>query len=192
MAVQPPLRIFLVGLSGSGKSTAGPLAAAKLGWAFADSDRIIEEREGRTVAEIFAGDGEERFRAIEADVLEELARADGMVAATGGGAPTTARGRSALASGVVIWLDASPPVAADHIASSPGTEERPLLGDDPAARLQKLFWEREDAYRRADFSVDVDTRTPEDVADAIVACWGRAIAGEAPDPAFSTDRLDLP
>jgi shikimate kinase len=188
----PPRRIFLVGLSGSGKSTAGPLAAERLGWTFVDADREVEEREGRPIGDIFAADGEARFRELEAAALAALAGREAIVVATGGGALTTAAGRAAVAGGVVIFLDVSPGRAAERLEADPASDERPLLAGDPAARLQKLFWEREALYRRADFSVDVDDRTPEQAAVAITACWERARAGFAPDPTFRPGRLEEP
>ncbi len=68
--VSNPRPIFLVGMMGAGKSTVGPRLAARLGRAFVDTDQEIERRTGRTIAEIFAGDGEPRFRALEREAIE--------------------------------------------------------------------------------------------------------------------------
>ena len=124
-------RIFLVGLSGSGKSTVGPLLAQRLGWEFADSDREIEREHGRPVTDIFAAEGEPKFRELEAAALRRLAAHEPIVVATGGGAPTDEGSRRAMGSGFVVWLVASPERAAARLAANPETEERPLLeGED--------------------------------------------------------------
>jgi len=84
-----PSRIFLVGLSGGGKSTVGRLVARSLGWDFVDSDDEIERTAGRPVPEIFEQEGEAKFRERETEVLRWLAAREPIVVATGGGAPTT-------------------------------------------------------------------------------------------------------
>jgi len=186
----PPRRIFLVGLSGSGKTTAGRIAAERLGWAFVDTDREIETTVGREIADVFENDGEDSFRAAEAHAVATAAVDDEVVVSTGGGALTHEPSRRVIAGGIAIWLDASPERAAERLANDSKTETRPLLQGDLRGRLQQLFWEREALYRRADFTIDVDGRSPEETADAIVACWERALAGHAPDVTFSPDRLE--
>ncbi len=80
--------LFLVGYMGCGKSTIGRTVAHRLGVRFVDMDRRIEEAAGRTVAEIFAAEGEASFRAMERKFIEGLEGAgEDMVVATGGGAP---------------------------------------------------------------------------------------------------------
>ncbi len=165
-------RIFLVGLSGSGKSTAGPLVARALEWEFVDADRLVEERTGRPVTAIFAEDGEAHFRALEAAVLDELGQRSRVVVATGGGAVTTEAGRVALARGYVVWLRVPPSIAAERLLSDPGTEDRPLLQGDPIARLKALAEAREPVYgAAAQVIIDVAPLAPGEVADEIVAWW---------------------
>src|SRR5947209_12500962 len=81
---RPPL-IFLIGYRGSGKSTVGPRLAAALGWDFVDADDLIEARAGRSIAAIFASEGETGFRDRESAMLRELAGRGRHVIATGGG-----------------------------------------------------------------------------------------------------------
>src|SRR4051812_17648318 len=107
--MSPPPRLFLIGYRGTGKSTVGPLLAAALGWEFADADDLIEAAAGRSVADIFAAEGEAGFRDREAAALAELCRGERRVVATGGGAVLRPANRELLAaSGFVAWLTAPP------------------------------------------------------------------------------------
>lgn len=166
-----PSRIFLIGLSGSGKSTAGRLVARRLGWEFADSDDDIERAAGAQVPEIFSREGEKGFRAREAAVIRSLASREPLVVATGGGAPTTPECRAALGAGFVVWLAVSPGEAARRLADNPSTSERPLLAGDIRGRLEALLQDRTELYRGADAAIDVDSLDPEQVADEVVALW---------------------
>ena len=167
MAVE---RVFLIGLSGSGKSTVGQLVAQRLGWEFADNDRLIEEREGRPIPEIIGSNREHEghFRELEAASLRELAGRSSIVVATGGGAPTHPGSREAIATGLVVWLDVSPEMAARRLGSDPLTEARPMLAGDLPGRLAALHEQRRPLYEDSDHSVAVDYYTPEQVADRIV------------------------
>ncbi|MCH8065959.1 MAG: shikimate kinase, partial [Chloroflexi bacterium] len=101
-------RIFLTGLSGSGKSTVARLVAEALGWQAVDTDALIEEAEGRSIAEIFASGGEEQFRALERQQIADAAAPDNVVVATGGGAILDIGIRQSMASGLVVCLPGSP------------------------------------------------------------------------------------
>ncbi len=167
-------RIFLIGLSGSGKSTVARLVATRLGWDCADTDLLVEQAAGRSVAELFADEGEERFRNREQVALEQVSRLDQVVVATGGGAPTTPPNRDAIGRGFVVWLAVSPEKAASRLNSNPDTEDRPLLLGDTRARLQQLLDARRSIYELADAAVDVDSLTPQQAADEIVRLWQEA------------------
>lgn len=169
-----PERIFLVGLSGGGKSTVGPLVAHALGWTFVDSDREIEARNGRPVAVIFAEQGEPVFRTLEAATLVGLATCDRVVVACGGGAITDARSRAALESGLVAWLRVPPAIAAARLSADPATEDRPLLAGGAQRRLEELLAARESLYARADVVVDAGSLSPDAAAAAIVEAWRSA------------------
>lgn len=160
-------RVFLVGISGSGKSTVGPRLAERLGWEFIDSDRLIEERTGRRVADIFAADGEQAFRLLEVEALDELSRRERVVVATGGGAPTTQGGRDAVNRGFSVWLDIPPMKAAVRLAMQPGAEERPLLRGNTEARLASLLHARAPFYERSDLRLDAGDEPADTLAGRI-------------------------
>lgn len=173
----PVERVFLVGLSGSGKSTVGRLVAERLGWQFVDTDAVVEQRTGRTVETVFAEEGEAAFRLLEATVLGEIATRSGVVVATGGGAPTSSAGREAIATGLVIWLDVTPERAASRLAADSATAARPLLAGDPLARLEALFEARRPLYEQSDHSIAVDYYSPAQVAERIVTLVGNVSPG---------------
>jgi len=161
--------VLLAGMMGSGKSAVGRLLAKRLGWDFIDTDREIEAEAGAKVAEIFAREGEPRFREREREVLRALPGM-GAVVALGGGAVVDARNREILAEkGTLVWLDASPEALAARTAGDTG---RPLLAgldrDARIARLRELAAARRDAYSHAALRIDTEAHTPASVADAIV------------------------
>jgi len=157
-------RVVLVGLPGAGKSTVGRSLAALLGIDFADSDDLVIEMTGRPIAEIFADSGESAFREIEAAAIADaLLDFDGVLA-LGGGAVTTQAVREELkACGVpVVWLTAEQSVLLDRIGES---THRPLLAEDPSARLAELAGERAPWYAQvATLTVTTDFATSEEVA----------------------------
>lgn len=174
-----PRKIWLVGLSGAGKSTVGPLLARRLGYRFLDLDREIEARAGESVSRVFRGRGEAGFRRLEADVAARVAQEEDVVVATGGG--WMARRDIDRASGgrVRIWLRVRPETAI-HRLSRDGVEPRPLLaGPDPAATLAALLAAREAAYSEAELTLETDGREPEDVVEVAVTGL-RSLAARAP------------
>ena len=146
--------LFLVGLMGAGKTTVGRQLAKRLGKRFLDSDQEIEERTGVKVPTIFEIEGEAGFRARESRVIDELAAAEDLVLATGGGAVLDPGNRARLAArGFVIYLHAQP---RDLWQRTRQDKSRPLLqGVDPLARLEELYAIRDPLYREiADIVVD--------------------------------------
>jgi shikimate kinase len=159
-----PARIVLVGFMGSGKSTVGPLLAARLGWGFRDLDAWIEARAGRRIAELFR-DGEEGFRELEAEAARQAAGLTRHVVASGGGAFARPETRALLRSGpaTCVWLRAGLDTL---LARTPGDGSRPLAGSRET--MARLLAERESSYRKADWIVDTTTAAPEEVARTIV------------------------
>ena len=161
-----PGKIWLVGLSGSGKSTVGPILARRLGYRFVDLDREIEARAGASVARIFRRRGEGEFRRLEAAAAACVAREEDVVVATGGGWMARRAIDRSSDGRVRVWLRVRPETAI-HRLSREGAEIRPLLvGPDPEAALAALLAARETAYAEAEVVVDTDGRAPEDVVEA--------------------------
>ena len=102
-------KIVLIGMMGSGKTTVGKLLAQRLRRTFVDTDALIEEREGRSIPDIFQRDGERAFRALELKISQELSGQNGLVIACGGGLPMREKAIAALKqNGLVFWLDRDP------------------------------------------------------------------------------------
>ncbi|OBH03114.1 shikimate kinase [Mycobacterium sp. E2699] len=161
-------KAVLVGLPGSGKSTIGRRLAKALGVGLLDTDAAIEQRTGRTIADIFAADGEPEFRRIEEEVVRAaLAEHDGVVS-LGGGAVTTAGVRDALAGHTVVYLEIG---AREGVRRTGGGAVRPLLaGPDRAEKYRALLTERAPLYRRvATIRVDTNRRNPGAVVRQIVS-----------------------
>lgn len=133
---------------GAGKTTVGRQLAKRLGRRFVDSDHEIENRTGVRIPTIFEIEGEAGFRRREAQVIAELAAAEGLVVATGGGAVIDPANRAYLRnSGLVVYLCVPPRQLFERIRHD---HNRPLLQvADPLARLQELHAQRDPLYREA-------------------------------------------
>lgn len=160
-------KAVLVGLPGSGKSTIGRRLAKALDVTFADTDAAIEERTGRTIADIFATDGEQGFRRIEEEVVRDALQTHDGVLSLGGGAVTTSGVREALAGHTVVYLEIS---AAEGVRRTGGSTVRPLLaGGDRTEKYKALMSERVPLYRRvATVRVNTNRRNPGAVVRCIV------------------------
>jgi shikimate kinase len=165
-------RIVLTGFMGSGKSTVGPLVAARLGWRFIDADDVIEAEAGIPIAEIFANHGEPHFREQERATIARLATTDALVLALGGGAIETETTRILLTSDERTLLVHLEVQLSTTLARCGGTEgSRPVLADQ--ANLARRYERRLPLYRTAHISIPVDRLTPDEVAETIV-CAARA------------------
>jgi len=161
------LNLYLVGMMGSGKSTAGRHLAELLGYRFLDADTSIEQVAGRSIPELFASEGEAGFRALEAAVLNQIASWHSLVVATGGGVVTRPENWGQLHQGVVIWLDAPEALLLARLRCD--ATPRPLLQTaDPAARLTALLAERQPLYAQADLHIVQDGRPADQVAAQIL------------------------
>ena len=161
--------IVLTGFMGAGKTTVGALLAKRLGWAFVDSDRVVEGRAGMSVAEIFERHGEAAFRRMEADAVRETAGREHVVVALGGGALESAATREFLAAlprGRVVFLEAPLETLVGRCAGQPDAPVRPVLRN--RERLAARWQARLPLYREAHLIVATGDRTPAEVVDRIV------------------------
>lgn len=162
-------RIVLVGMMGAGKTTVGRALARHLSWEYSDSDAEVVAATGRTVPELFAEQGEAAFRAEESRVLAEALSGDRPVVVSAAGGVVLSKANRALLSrsGTVVWLRADPQLLIRRVGSGRG---RPLLDEDPASNLLRLYEVRRPLYESvAAVTVDVDGRSAAQVVDQILA-----------------------
>ena len=161
------INVFLIGMMGVGKTTVGHLLARKLGYHFLDTDTLIEKVTGKTINEIFADSGEEKFRQLESLVLSDLSAYTRLTIATGGGIILQRFNWSYLHHGLIVWLDAPVDVL---VARLQNDTTRPLLQEaDLAQSLQTLLDQRRSLYAQADLHITVKpSETPEQIASRII------------------------
>lgn len=136
--------VYLVGFMGSGKSSVGKMLARKKGFTVVDADKYLEDREGRTISQIFAEQGEDRFRDLETKYLHELS-GDPQIICTGGGVVKSETNRKIMKeNGFVIYLKVTADAAASRIKDK---SSRPLFKDLESAR--KIITERAPLYEEA-------------------------------------------
>ena len=166
-------RVLLIGMMATGKTTVGRAIAARTGWPYVDNDDVLLRAAGLTARALLARDGEPGLRAAESAVLTALLELpEPLVAGVPGGIVLDPADRARLrAGGHVVWLRASVPTLVARVGAA---SDRPWLGDDPAATLARLAQARAPLYAEvATQVVDVDGRTPDDIATAVVAAVGR-------------------
>jgi len=159
--------IVLIGLPGSGKTTVARIVAERLHAGFVDVDSVLNRKEGKPIAMIFAEKGEPAFREMERKEMEAaLANQPAVIAPGGGWAAQPGALEGAKPAAYIIYLKTRAETAASRAAPS-GT--RPMLmGDDPETRMRVLIKEREPFYVKADANVETDRKTPEQVAAEVV------------------------
>jgi shikimate kinase len=174
---QPPV-VFLVGFMGAGKSTVGQYLAEHHQRRFADLDRMIEEREGRTIITIFQNSGEAAFRKLESEALRELLSgkltAAPQIVALGGGAYAREENARMIreAGGIVVFLDAPVEELLLRCRRDTQPHERPLLENEGVFR--RLYEERKPHYDRANLRVETAGKPIEEVARAVAHALRKA------------------
>jgi shikimate kinase len=159
--------VVLVGFMGSGKSSVGRLVAPAVKGRFLDTDRLVVERTGREITEIFATEGEAFFREEESRALRSLLGGSHLVVATGGGIVTLPGNLAALKQlGFVVWLTASEEVLWERVSRN---RKRPLLHtENPRETVRALLERRNPLYASvADMTVDTTALTHARVAERI-------------------------
>lgn len=157
-------KIYLVGFMAAGKTTVARALSARLGWRAEDIDELIEARERRPIADIFARHGEPYFRSVEREILKLILPLRHVVVATGGGTFMDAENRTAInLDGLSVWLD----VPFDLVlARVPADGRRPLAAD--RAQMERLFVARQAAYAQAHVRIDAGAAPAEEIAEQIV------------------------
>ena len=158
--------IILMGPPGSGKSTVGKYLSKELGLSLIDTDRLIEDKEGRSISEIFLADGEEGFRAIEKEIVLDVLKMEDCVIALGGGSVLDLDVQRELSECAdVVFLDVSISNAAPRVGFN---KERPLLMGNPRQQWLQLMEKRRGIYESlATRTVSTDNRKPNEVAHEI-------------------------
>jgi shikimate kinase len=160
------VNLALIGFMGTGKTSVGWVVAENLHFEFLDTDEMIQARTGRTIADIFATDGEAAFRALERQLVAELATREKTVISTGGGLPTNPENLAALKEhALVVCLWSSPEKIWERVRHQ---SHRPLLHDpDPQKKIRDLLAVREPFYKQADVLINTDLRSAREVAQQI-------------------------
>lgn len=171
------MKIVLCGMMGCGKTTVGKALAIRLGLPFIDTDGLIEEEYGR-ISEIFARDGEEKFRELETQTARRLSLREGdCVLSVGGGFPLRRENVLFLKQGsIFVWLTADKNTL---LARLLGDANRPLLqGGELEKRIEQLLVARTPIYRSvSDFAVETANKTTETIVEEIVKKLGLTGAG---------------
>jgi len=154
-------KVYLVGFMACGKSTVARALSARLGWRAEDIDDLIEARERRSIAEIFARQGEPYFRSVEREMLKLVLPLRHVVVATGGGTFADPENRSMISrDGVAIWLDVP---LAELVGRMPADGSRPLVAD--RTQLERLYATRVESYQLAHVRLVSTHLTVDDVVD---------------------------
>ena len=162
--------LVLLGFMGTGKSAAGRRVAALAGMKFLEMDRELERRAGKSIARIFAEEGEEAFRRMESELAEEWSRRRGAVIACGGGVALREANLRALGrNGVLVCLTARPEVILERTAR---TNKRPLLaGEDPYRKIRDLLAARAPYYARIPLQIDTSEIDLDTLAERLLDAW---------------------
>lgn len=161
--------IILTGFMGCGKTSVGIRLSYTLRRTLIDTDKWIEKKQGKTVSEIFASEGEEAFRRMESECIRELiGTAEGQIISTGGGLPVRKENRKLLKKlGTVYYLEVTPECVFERLK---GDTTRPLLqGENPREKIRELLEAREAFYQEgADVVIEVSAKSFEDIITEIV------------------------
>ncbi|MBI1247433.1 shikimate kinase [bacterium] len=167
------MNLALIGYRGTGKSHAGRLLAERLAWPMIDADIWVEQQAGRSIAEIFAAEGETGFRDRESQALVKLTEASGQILSLGGGVILRAENRQRIAERCfTVWLTASATEIARRLARDDQTQTRrpSLTGKPTLHEIEEVLTARLPLYREsANITIDTEGKSPEEVVQSILA-----------------------
>ena len=158
--------IFLIGMMGSGKSSTGPILAEILKYKYLDLDVLIEKLTKKTVDKVFSNDGEEYFRDLETQCLQEIIKLPSVVVSTGGGIVLKKENWGILRQGIIVWLDINKEIALNRLNSKDNI--RPLLNGNIDIKYEEIFQARKDIYAQADLRVEINNEDVKNVAEKIL------------------------
>ena len=158
--------IFLIGMMGSGKSSTGPFLAEILKYKYVDLDVLIEKLTKKTIDKVFSEEGEEYFRDLETQCLQEIIKLPSVVVSTGGGVVLKKENWGILRQGIIVWLDINKEIALNRLNSKDNI--RPLLKGNLDIKYEEIFETRKDIYAQADLRVEVNNEGVSNVAKNII------------------------
>jgi shikimate kinase len=171
------MKVYLIGFMGSGKTHIGKQIAQILDFLFVDTDTLIENTEGVSVAQLFVNKGEAEFRKIESERLQGLAKWDNIIVATGGGAPCFHDNMTYINnSGITVYLKTNPQLLLERLL--PETDKRPLLKGrsevELLAFINSKIAEREAFYGQADIIIHQDNNEQNVAEEILTAIYNNA------------------
>ncbi|MFA6174395.1 MAG: shikimate kinase [Kiritimatiellales bacterium] len=167
--------IILIGFMGTGKTVTGRVLAERTGMELVDMDSLIEKRQGKTIPEIFAADGEPAFRAMERELVKELSKCRGLIISTGGGIVLNPDNIADFEkSGLTVCLLASPETVFQRLEKD---TTRPLLSGDKKGQIEALLTRRKPLYDTIAHVVNTDGLTAEQTADRILELYALESCG---------------
>ena len=158
--------IFLIGMMGSGKSSTGPVLAEILKYKYVDLDVLIEKLTKKTIDKVFSEEGEEYFRDLETQCLQEIIKLPSVVVSTGGGVVLKKENWGILRQGIIVWLDINKEIALKRLNSKDNI--RPLLKSNIDIKYEEIFETRKDIYAQADLRVEINNEGVKNVAEKIL------------------------
>ena len=158
--------IFLIGMMGSGKSSTGPVLAEILKYKYVDLDVLIEKLTKKTIDKVFSEEGEEYFRDLETQCLQEIIKLPSVVISTGGGVVLKKENWGILRQGIIVWLDINKEIALNRLNSKDNI--RPLLKGNIDVKYEEIFETRKDIYAQADLRVEINNEGVKNVAEKIL------------------------
>ena len=158
--------IFLIGMMGSGKSSTGPVLAEILKYKYVDLDVLIEKLTKKTIDKVFSEEGEEYFRDLETQCLQEIIKLPSVVVSTGGGVVLKKENWGILRQGIIVWLDINKEIVLNRLNSKDNL--RPLLKGNIYEKYEEIFQTRKDIYAQADLRVEINNEGVKNVAEKIL------------------------
>jgi len=159
--------IFLIGMMASGKSKTGPKLAELLKYKFIDVDNLVEKVAKQSIELIFKEEGEEAFRQLETQCLQEIIKLPSTIVSTGGGVILKKENWGILRQGIIVWLDINQEVALERLKDQNNT--RPLLsGRDLKKQYINIFNKRKELYSQADIRIQIQNQSIEEISQKII------------------------